>query len=399
MATIQKQVRMVFDLNKCLGCQACTMACKTMWTDRDVGSMYMYWNNVETRPGRGYPRNWFMAGSDGQAGIAGCEPSRAYDKLRQKVVTANSLGAITAHYGAPWEYNYFKVLKTAGGKASDKKLNPSPPPNSRDAYAANWDEDVGANCMPNTYYFYLPRICNHCTKPACLAACPRQSVYKRKEDGIVLIDQNRCRGYRYCVKGCPYKKIYYNPDEGTIYPDYPNPKTGAPEKVLWKKSQKCIFCYPRIQHPSGFPTGRHSFCFTQCVGRIRYAGFVRPNEEPLSKFNKQFNVNRLVYEFKVAVRLHPEFGTEPNLFYIPPLSPPTFDQSGNPSGKQRIPVELLASLFGDNCDQTFEERIARIKEIFEKLDAARKGDYPELQKVLIAHSESDRLQLDLAFES
>src|SRR5512147_2549326 len=80
MATIQKQVRMVFDLNKCLGCHTCTMACKTMWTDGRLdldypvnpdgtpklepiegggGLLYQYWNNVETMPGRGYPRGIF----------------------------------------------------------------------------------------------------------------------------------------------------------------------------------------------------------------------------------------------------------------------------------------------------------------------------------------------------
>jgi nitrate reductase / nitrite oxidoreductase, beta subunit len=47
--------------------------------------------------------------------------------------------------------------------------------------------------------------------PACLGRCPRQSIYKRPEDGIVLNDLHRCRGYRECVKGCPYKKMHFNP--------------------------------------------------------------------------------------------------------------------------------------------------------------------------------------------
>src|SRR5450756_1084740 len=57
----QHQISMVLDLNKCLGCQTCTMACKKLWTDGD-GMDYMYWNNVETRPGQGYPRNWDRIG-------------------------------------------------------------------------------------------------------------------------------------------------------------------------------------------------------------------------------------------------------------------------------------------------------------------------------------------------
>ncbi|MBN6335248.1 4Fe-4S dicluster domain-containing protein, partial [Escherichia coli] len=84
----------------------------------------------------------------------------------------------------------------------------------------------------NTFMMYLPRLCEHCLNPACVATCPSGAIYKREEDGIVLIDQDKCRGWRMCITGCPYKKIYFN----------------------WKsgKSEKCIFCYPRIE--SGMPT-------------------------------------------------------------------------------------------------------------------------------------------------
>ena len=79
----------------------------------------------------------------------------------------------------------------------------------------------------NTFMMYLPRLCEHCLNPACVASCPSGSIYKREEDGIVLIDQDKCRGWRMCVSGCPYKKIYYNWQTG--------------------KAEKCIFCYPRIE--------------------------------------------------------------------------------------------------------------------------------------------------------
>jgi nitrate reductase beta subunit len=273
------------------------------------------------------------------------------------------------------------VLPTEGGQATSQQMEPFPRPNGTNAYSNNWDEDRGDGVQPNAYFFYLPRICNHCAKPACLASCPRQAIYKREEDGIVVVDQDRCRGYRYCNKGCPYRKVYYNPIE--------------------KKSQKCIFCYPRREDPKGFLTGRHSFCFTQCPGRIRYAGLLDLTgfdpTQPLSAYNAQFNVNRLVYEFGVALRLHPEFGTEPNLFYIPPLSSPILDANGVVVGTRRIPVEFLAMLFGDNRSQTLAERVARVEEIFVKLEAARNGSYPELQNVLIARSEQDRLQLNLEY--
>lgn len=98
----------------------------------------------------------------------------------------------------------------------------------------------------NTFMFYLPRLCNPCLNPGCVASCPSGSIYKREEDGIVLVDQDKCRGWRMCMTGCPYKKVYYNWSSG--------------------KAEKCIFCYPRIE--SGCPT----VCSESCTGRIRYVG-------------------------------------------------------------------------------------------------------------------------------
>ena len=58
--------------------------------------------------------------------------------------------------------------------------------------------------------FYLPRICEHCLNPSCAASCPSGAIYKRAEDGIILVDQDKCRGWRMCITGCPYKKVYFN---------------------------------------------------------------------------------------------------------------------------------------------------------------------------------------------
>ena len=99
-----------------------------------------------------------------------------------------------------------------------------------------------------TFMFYLPRICEHCLNPSCAASCPSGAIYKRAEDGIVLVDQDRCRGWRMCVSGCPYKKIYFNHRTG--------------------KAEKCTFCFPRIE--VGLPT----VCAETCVGRLRYIGLV-----------------------------------------------------------------------------------------------------------------------------
>ena len=107
------------------------------------------------------------------------------------------------------------------------------------------EEEVKAN-YEQVFMMYLPRICEHCLNPSCVASCPSGAMYKREEDGIVLVDQEKCRGWRMCVTGCPYKKIYFN----------------------WKsgKAEKCTFCYPRIE------AGQPTVCSETCVGRIRYLG-------------------------------------------------------------------------------------------------------------------------------
>ncbi|AJE02762.1 4Fe-4S dicluster domain-containing protein [Geobacter pickeringii] len=377
LTNIQKQVRMVFDLNKCLGCQTCTSACKTQWTDRNQGQQYMYWNNVETQPGRGYPKYYDMMG--GGWDVKNPTYASGLTEPLSALRFNSPLPKVNESYGAPWEYNYDQVLKTSGGTPTKTQVVPSPDPSGANAYGMNWDEDVATGNYPNAYYFYLPRICNHCTTPACLAACPRKAIYKRQEDGIVLVDQNRCRGFRYCVKGCPYKKTYFN--------------------HLENKSQKCIFCYPRRTdsleatdpQPQLAPTFQSNFCFTQCVGRIRFVGF---------SGNPAANVNKLIDTWRVALRLHPEWGTEPNLYYIPPLSPPGGGTSTEALGTQnRIPVDVLASMFGDDHLQTHAQRVARIEEIFATLASERAkvaaGGGSELIAILTAHSEADRLQLHL----
>src|SRR4029079_14770201 len=98
------------------------------------------------------------------------------------------------------------------------------------------------------FMFYLPRICEHCLNPSCVASCPSGAMYKRDEDGIVLVDQAKCRGWRFCVSGCPYKKVYFN--------------------HRTRKGEKGHLCYPRIE--AGLPT----ICSETCVGRIRYIGLV-----------------------------------------------------------------------------------------------------------------------------
>ncbi|MCA1822183.1 MAG: nitrate reductase subunit beta, partial [Pseudonocardia sp.] len=258
-------------------------------------------------------------------------------------------------------------------------------------WGANWDDDLGGGPeqigrdpllakvseqvkleFQQTFMFYLPRICEHCLNPSCAASCPSGAIYKRSEDGIVLVDQDRCRGWRQCVTGCPYKKIYFNH------------KTG--------KAEKCTFCYPRVE--VGIPT----VCSQTCVGRLRYIGvllydadavlaaasvpderdlypaqlgvFLNPHdprvvaEAERSGISQEWieaaqasPVYRLIVDYQVALPLHPEYRTMPMVWYVPPLSPVVDvlsstghdgEDAGNLFGAidaLRIPVEYLAELF------------------------------------------------------
>ena len=320
------QLGMVIDLNKCIGCQTCTLACKSQWTDR-AGREFMYWNHVETAPGQGYPRGWRTAGGGWDG-----------DRLRP-----GRLPRLEEDYGIPADFDFAAALFQPG----DRPLRPL----EAMQWGPNWEEDQGAGDFPNGFFFYLPRLCNHCTHPACLAACPRQAIYKREEDGIVLIDQERCRGYRYCVAACPYKKIYFNPLVG--------------------RSEKCLFCYPRLER--GIPQA----CAYQCVGRARHVAYLDDPEGA---------VHQLVQVWGVALPLNPEYGTQPNVYYVPPLSPPVFDADGRPSGEPRIPGDYLRQLFGPAVETALATLQAEIAQ-----KAA--GGESALMDLLIAYRHGDLFRL------
>lgn len=324
----EHQIAMVMDLNKCLGCQTCSVACKTLWTG-DEGMTAMYWNHVDTMPGPGYPKNWQELGGGSKDGVF------------QKGELPPS-----EDYGGDWDFNHEDVLLNP--EWNDRKLEPK---NAK--WGPNWAEDQGEGDYPNQYYFYLPRLCNHCTNPACVAACPRHALYKREEDGIVLLDQERCNGYRFCIEACPYKKIYFN--------------------AVLEKSQKCIFCYPRVEQ------GEAPACAKQCPGRLRYVGFLDDTEGPIFK---------LVKKYKVALPLLPDRETEPNVFYLPPLAPPVFDEEGNlVDDGERIPRDYLKELFGDGVDHSIET-------LRREMTLKKAGQDSELMDILIAYKFEKNFKLD-----
>lgn len=390
---IRAQIAMVLNLDKCIGCHTCSVTCKNVWTSRS-GVEYAWFNNVETKPGIGYPREW--ENQDKWEGgwklnNKGKLVPRQGDKasILSNLFANPNLPSIDEYY-EPFTFDYehlqnapemqtpptARPISVITGKKMDK-INWGP----------NWEDDLGGefakrsrdalfegiqkemySTFENTFMMYLPRLCEHCLNPTCVASCPSGSVYKREDDGIVLVDQDKCRGWRMCMSGCPYKKIYFNWESG--------------------KAEKCTFCFPRIE------AGQPTVCSESCVGRIRYLGvllydadqienaasvpdegdlyesqlgvFLNPHDPAIqaealkqgiaqSWIDAAINspVYKMAVEWKVAFPLHPEYRTLPMVWYVPPLSPIQAAAERGVLGKNgilpdvtelRIPVQYLANL-------------------------------------------------------
>jgi nitrate reductase / nitrite oxidoreductase, beta subunit len=393
---VMAQLGMVMNLDKCIGCHTCSVTCKQAWTNRP-GVEYVWFNNVETRPGQGYPRTyedqdrWRGGWVLDRRGRLRLRDGGRFAKLAR--IFANPKLPSIQDYYEPWTYDYETLVNAPAGDqmpvARPMSLLDGKP--MKVQWSANWDDDLGGSpeILPDdpvlrkisdkisleleqTFMFYLPRICEHCLNPSCVASCPSGAMYKRSEDGIVLVDQDRCRGWRMCVSGCPYKKVYFNH------------KTG--------KAEKCTMCYPRVE--VGLPT----VCSETCVGRLRYLGlFLYDADRVLEAasvtdekdlYEAQLDlmldpidpavrsaaraegiseewldaavrspVYALAKTYRIALPLHPEYRTMPMVWYVPPLSPVVdalrdtghdAEDEGNLFGAieaLRIPIAYLAELF------------------------------------------------------
>jgi len=313
----KRQIAWVFDTNKCIACQTCTVACKQTWT-WGRGQEYMLWNNVETKPYGFFPTGW-------------------------DVRLLEMLGP------GGWQDGEYGGQTVAEAAPQGERVRGWLPESEHWTYPNMGEDEPAGTAAQGTYigrlphdmwFFYLARICNHCTYPACLAACPREAIYKRPEDGIVLVDQSRCRGYQECVSACPYKKVMLNNTTGT--------------------SEKCIACYPKIEQ------GEQPQCVTSCIGRIRIAGFISPPDV----VHKENPIDFLVKVRKVALPLYAQSGTEPNVYYIPPM---------------HAPREYVRQMFGPGADAAIETY-------------AKAKDDPELLGLMMLFGSSERIMHRFAVE-
>jgi nitrate reductase beta subunit len=240
------------------------------------------------------------------------------------------------------------------------------------------------------------------------------------EDGrprrIVLVDQNRCRGWRFCVSGCPYKKVYFNHLSG--------------------KAEKCTLCFPRIE--AGLPT----ICSETCVGRLRYLGlvlydadkvlaaaatpsdadlyeaqlsvFLDPSDPAIAAEAERQGIPHdwmiaarrspayaLIARHRVALPLHPEYRTMPMVWYIPPLSPVAdvaaaagYDDANadvvfGAIDSLRIPVEYLANLFTAGRTEPVRDSLRRLAMVRAVMRAHQLGEQPQVDPADVGLSFDD----------
>jgi len=419
---VRAHLSMLLHLDKCIGCHTCSVACKNIWTDRR-GAEYMWWNNVETRPGTGYPTGWenqqhygggWRRNDKGKLGLA----LHSRPKALANLFYSPKMPELDDYY-EPFTFRYEDLIT-----APESDQQPTAIPISQITGqpmeiegGPNWDDDLSGSDVyarndpsldvvpeairrqleeiERVVFTYVPRICNHCLNPSCIGSCPSGAIYKRAEDGVVLVNENKCRGWRMCVSACPYKKVYYNWSAG--------------------KSEKCILCFPRLE------TGQAPACAHSCVGRIRYMGvllydadripetaavpddrlieaqrdiILDPSDPEVIEAAHAVGIDdgwmdaarrsptyRFVKEWQIALPLHSEYRTIPMMYYVPPLSPivATVEQSlirldlpdeevdfelFHELDKARLPIAYLAKLFSNGDEQV-------IRRILHKMLAVR----------------------------
>jgi nitrate reductase beta subunit len=350
----KRQFAFVFNINRCIACQTCTMACKSTWTF-SKGQEHMWWANVETKPYGGYPQSWDIktlrlleeANPDGQGWSGGANGRSApYGQFEGQTIfeahlleKAATSQRVLGYLPTDEEWNSPNIWED----------NPVGPKGKRDELHPTGVE------LPthDTWFFYLARICNHCSYPACLAACPRRAIYKRPEDGVVLIDQKECRGYRKCVEACPFKKAMYRGNT--------------------RVSEKCIACYPRLEgkDPEGSGEPMETRCMAACIGQLRMQGLVEVDADGSWKEDRYHPLYYLVHVAKVALPLYPQFGTQPNGYYIPP---------------RWAPRPYLRQMFGPGVDDAIERYIHPDRELLGVLQLFRR-DYRIIYRYAIEEGE------------
>ena len=178
--------------------------------------------------------------------------------------------------------------------------------------AQNWIKVYPMQDAQHTAPYWQPTICMHCDEPPCVKVCPVDATFKR-EDGIVLIDSDRCIGCRFCMAACPYSTRIFNwgePDQPVDVADKPyNPETSLPQKK--GTVNKCDFC------PDMTRMGMLPHCVSACPNGVYFFGDM--NEDSVTNGAETFRFSELVKD-KAGYRLMEDLGTKPSVYYLPAVN-------------------------------------------------------------------------------
>lgn len=160
--------------------------------------------------------------------------------------------------------------------------------------------------------YWQPTLCQHCDEPACVKVCPVDATFKRR-DGIVLIDNNRCIGCRFCMAACPYSVRVFNwsdswqgdaVEQAAYTPDY----AGVPSQK--GTVDKCDFC------PHMIDKGELPHCVSACPNDVFSFGDMY--EDTVTNGSGQsFKLSKLLKD-RAGYRLMENLGTQPSVYYLPP---------------------------------------------------------------------------------
>ena len=322
----QKQFAAVFDINKCIACQTCTLACKTTWTS-GKGQEYMLWNNVETKPYGFYPLAWDV-------------------KLLEK------LGP------QPWNGRHLRGPHDlrGGAEAGERVLGWRPtssttPIRTSARTTARGDDRERrrpADAAPTNWFFYLARICNHCTYPGLPRVVPARldlqaagGRHRARRSGALP----RLPGVR---QGLPVQEGLLQPDDrhvGEVHRLLPEDRAGAAAAVLRQLHRQDPL---RRLHLDARTTARA--------------------DNP---------IDYLVHVRKVALPLFPQFGLEPNVYYIPPI---------------HVPRRFLRQMFGPGRRRRRSRRTAAPGRSRPRRSAALFGSTERIMSVRVQGGDARRLE-------
>ena len=358
---VMAQMAMVMNLDKCIGCHTCSVTCKQAWTNR-TGTEYVWFNNVETRPGLGYPRTYedqeewqggWVRKPNGRIALRRAAGSRSCSRI----FSNPKLPSIHDYY-EPWTYDYETLLNSPHTDtfpvARPKSLLTGKDMNVE--WSANWDDDLGGSQehaardvmlqgiedkvkleFEQTFMFYLPRICEHCLNPSCAASCPSRRDLQarggrhrpRRPGQVPRLAHVRLR--------LPLQEDLLQPQDRQgreVHVLLPAHRGRHPDRLRGDLRGPAALHRPRplrrrqgargrvdrgrarpLRGPArGLPRPRRP------RGRARGRGGRHPRRLDRGR-PEVAGAGALINDYEVALPLHPEYRTMPMVWYIPPLSP------------------------------------------------------------------------------